>query len=161
MARIPPIVKRFHVTTDEGLRKILESRALKPYMNAQTMYDNNGMALRDENGHIIHEDRLRPVFTSTPSAKNDWSGNGRTRKLFIEFPKERYLQFKRTDVNPDYPSAVQRKGLGTPYNVMSVDRGGYADLFMEDIPLEFVKKICLDGNRDCYDVETLLKEYVK
>lgn len=159
------IVRRFHATNNDGLQRILKNFAIRPYPSKTPVYDEKGeYILRTPDGKRVYEERIRPIFTSTPTSKLDWIDNRkdtdfdvRKNLIHIEIPQSVYSTMKRTDINPDYAPAIQRKGLGLPYNVISKDRGGTADFFMEELPLDYVKKICLDGNKDCHSVEEIIK----
>lgn len=157
MPKILDVYKRYHATNDEALKQILKDRALKTRMVMDRVYDERGeMPLRNTAGGFVYEEQLRPVFTST--GRRDWVNPG-GKLIEIEIPGDRYVQMKRAEFNPDYPPATQYKGLGNPWKVFSVDHGGTADFFAEDIPMDYFKRICLDGTRKCYDVDKILEMY--
>jgi len=151
------VIKRYHATNEESLKSILKDRALKPTrVNARTFTKDGSNYAKDDKGSFIYEWQDRPIFTSV--GRREWVNPG-GMLLEIEIPGSKYVNMKRTDINPDYIPSEQYRGHGYPWKVFSVDHKGTADFFLEDIPLDYVKRICLDGTRKCYDVDKVLDMY--
>ena len=152
--RVEKMIRRYHSTTDEPLRGIFSANAIKTTKGRHHVYESDGQwKKRNPDGTFVYVEETRPVFTS--KRMGEWDMGPQTKTLVLEIPESVYKGMKRTDINPDYPPAVQRRGLGEPEKVFSVDRGGSADFFLEDLPLDYVKGGYIGKSRKMVPLDSL------
>lgn len=134
--KMEKVIRRYHATTDEPLRGILSQGSIRTTIGKHNVYEADLQhKKKNPDGTFVYVEETRPIFTSR--RRGEWDMGPETKTLVLEIPESVYKGMKRTDLNPDYAPGVQKRGLGLPEKVYSVDRGGSADFFMEDLPLDY------------------------
>lgn len=151
---VKKFIRRYHSTTDEPLRGILSKGRIKTTMGRHNVYEEDlQRKKRNPDGTFVYVEETRPIFTSR--RRGEWDMGPETKTLVLDIPEDVYRGMKRTDINPDYAPGIQRRGLGLPEKVYSVDRGGSADFFMEDIPIDYVRGGYIGNSRKMVSLDSI------
>lgn len=122
------VVRRIHWTEPENVASIRET----------------GLEARLPGHHGVIAGKDESVYTwATDDALPYEYGQPYKVPLVIDIPEEVYAGMRRHDRNPAY-----RNGE-TPMALRPIDHGGYADIFAENVPPEFIREVRMpDGFRD-------------
>lgn len=122
LVKMEKVIRRYHATTDDPLRGILSQGSIRTTIGKHEVYEEDlQRKKKNPDGTFVYVEETRPVFTSR---RREWDMGPQTKTLVLEIPESVYKGMKRTDLNPDYAPGVQKRGLGLPEKVYSVDRGG-------------------------------------
>jgi len=117
------VVKRYHFTPKKNVNSILQ----------------NGLKAQIGFGQRHAFNPVEAVFTYVNNEPEPWNWNDMYSDfvpLEISIPKDVYDGMERFSSNPNYWG---KYNVDVPNGVQSIERGGYADIFKENIPAEYIK----------------------